>query len=162
MAFLGFRKKKKIENLPKESSKFGHGGAFLRKEDSFSKKASEKKEIKKSGKPSAPRVQDTKTNEATPSVFRGNYENILIKPRITEKTAIIAEDGNVYTFNIHPDGTKKEVMKAIWALYKVKPVKVNITQIKRKIVFRRNKKGMTAGGKKAMVYLKSGDKIEFV
>jgi ribosomal protein L23 len=47
-------------------------------------------------------------------------------------------------------------------LYKVTPVKVNIINLPAKIVFTRGKSGRKAGVKKAVVYLKKGDKIEFV
>jgi len=91
-----------------------------------------------------------------------DYSGVLIKPRITEKATILAEENNVYTFNVDPRASKKEISKAVQKNYEVNPVKVNISDVKRKRVFARGKKGIKAGGKKAMVYLKKGDKIEFV
>lgn len=89
-------------------------------------------------------------------------KNSLIKgPRITEKGAMGAEKG-IYTFNVAKNATKNELKKAIKATYKVTPVKIAITQITKKAVFIRGKKGFKQGGKKAVVYLKKGDKIEFV
>lgn len=86
----------------------------------------------------------------------------LIKnPRITEKASFAAEQ-NVYTFNVSKDATKNEVKKAIFSLYKVNPVKVNVLAFPAKQVFVRGKKGVKQGGKKAFVYLKKGDKIEFI
>jgi len=86
----------------------------------------------------------------------------LIKgTRITEK-ASIAADGGRYTFNVENNATKNEIKKAIKMLYKVEPVKITITKIAKKIVTRRGVKGVKSGGKKAVVYLKKGDKIEFV
>jgi large subunit ribosomal protein L23 len=85
----------------------------------------------------------------------------LIKgPRITEKSAIASEKG-IYTFNVASNANKNEVKKAIKILYGVMPEKVSITQIKEKTVFRRGKVGVRGGGKKAVVYLKKGEKITF-
>lgn len=85
----------------------------------------------------------------------------LVKgPRITEKSALGAERG-VYTFNVSLEANKNEVKKAMKALYGVMPERVSITQIKEKKVMRRGKIGTKSGGKKAVVYLKKGDKITF-
>ncbi len=81
--------------------------------------------------------------------------------RITEKSSLAADKGR-YTFNVDPSANKSEIKKAIKLLYKVEPIKVTITQIAKKIVVRRGKTGVKPGGKKAVVHLKKGDKIEFV
>lgn len=85
----------------------------------------------------------------------------IIRPRVTEKATTVAE-GGIYVFEIEKGTTKREVAKAVEELYKVKPVKVNIVKIPRKQVFVRGKKGFKAGGKKAYVYLKNGEKIEII
>ncbi len=85
---------------------------------------------------------------------------ILKKPRVTEKSSRSLE-GNVYTFDIDPRTTKVEVKKAIEVLYNVSPQKVNVVVLKRKNVTVRGRSGVKGGGKKAMVYLKKGDTIEF-
>jgi large subunit ribosomal protein L23 len=86
---------------------------------------------------------------------------IIKNPRITEKASVVAE-GNVYVFDVPPSANKTEVKKAIALLYKVNPTKVNILKIPRKNIVVRGKKGTKNGGKKAFVYLKEGDKIEFI
>ena len=67
----------------------------------------------------------------------------------------------VYTFDIAPGATKRDVMQAVRALYKVTPRRVAVVTIRAKM--RRNarsgKVGMTGGGKKAYVYLKKGETI---
>ncbi|OGC88203.1 50S ribosomal protein L23 [Candidatus Adlerbacteria bacterium RIFOXYC1_FULL_48_26] len=89
--------------------------------------------------------------------------NIIISPRITEKGAYMSESG-VYVFNVALTANKKEIGEAITELFKVTPRSVRVAHIPRKQVVTRNtnRKGMTAGGKKAYVYLKKGDKIEIV
>ena len=86
---------------------------------------------------------------------------IIKNPRITEKSSS-AQERNVYTFDITSSATKAEVKKAIFALYKVKPIRVNVVTMQRKKIMSRGKGGMKGGGRKAMVFLKQGDKIEFI
>ncbi|KKP64658.1 MAG: 50S ribosomal protein L23 [Candidatus Nomurabacteria bacterium GW2011_GWF2_35_12] len=82
-------------------------------------------------------------------------------PRVTEKVSN-ASAQNVYTFNIAVSANKKEVEKAVFSLYKVKPVKINILSIPHKNITSKGKKGTRGGGKKAVVFLKKEDKIEFI
>ncbi len=82
-------------------------------------------------------------------------------PRVTEKASNVFEQ-NVYTFNVDVSANKKEIKKAIFALYKVIPVKINILPVPHKNVMSKGKKGVRGGGKKAIAYLKKGDKIEII
>jgi large subunit ribosomal protein L23 len=86
---------------------------------------------------------------------------IIKNPRVTEK-ASYAFEKNVYTFDIAGGANKTEIKKAIFTLYKVRPVKVNVLPVPKKSVMSKGKAGVRGGGRKAMVYLKAGDKIEFI
>ena len=86
---------------------------------------------------------------------------IIKNPRVTEKGSFAMEQ-NVYTFDITADANKTEIKKAIFALYKVKPVKVNVLPVPKKKIMSKGKEGTKGGGRKAFVYLKKGDKIEFI
>jgi len=86
---------------------------------------------------------------------------IIKNPRITEKASFSAEQ-NVYTFDITASANKTEIKKAIFTLYKVKPIKVNVLTIPRKKIMSKGKVGKKGGGRKAFVYLKKGDKLEFI
>ena len=86
---------------------------------------------------------------------------IIKNPRITEKASFNAEQ-NVYTFDVTENANKTEIKKAIFSLYKVHPMKVNILRVQDKQVMSKGKKGVKSGGKKALVYLKKEDKIEFI
>ena len=98
-------------------------------------------------------------------VIKKEKENIKVAPkmigRVTEKASFSAEK-NVYTFNVEKGENKTEIKKKIFALYKVKPVKVNVLGIPRKATLFKGKTGARGGGRKALVYLKAGDKIEIV
>ncbi len=86
---------------------------------------------------------------------------IIKNPRITEKASFGIEQ-NVYTFDVSAGANKTEIKKAIFTIYKVKPIRVNVLPVPRKSVMSRGKIGTRGGGRKALVYLKKGDKIEFV
>lgn len=86
--------------------------------------------------------------------------NIITRPRITEKAALVAETKNAYVFEVTAKATKKTIAEAIRGLYKVTPIKVNIVKLPSKKVMTRGKKGSTSEVRKAYVYLKKGDKIE--
>lgn len=121
---------------------------------------SKKKETAKK----APRVK--KATAASPrakaSATAAVPASVLLRPHITEKAAQ-ATARNVYTFEVTSSATKTEVSRAVEALYKVTPVKIAMVKIPRKRVYLRRKRGYgTKGGlKKAYVYLKEGDRIEF-
>ncbi len=86
---------------------------------------------------------------------------VIIKPRVTEKTAILSEKG-VYTFEVSKDANKNEIKKEFEKKYKVKPVKVNIAKTAEKKVYVRGRIGKKSGVKKVYIYLKKGDKIPFI
>ncbi len=117
---------------------------------------SAKKDTKKEGATSKKAVVVAKERGARP-VAHG----VLLRPRITEKASLNAES-NVYTFEVAVHATEREVRNAITDMYKVTPVKVNMATIPTKNVFVRGKAGVKGGGKKAYVYVKKGDKIEFI
>ena len=81
------------------------------------------------------------------------------RPRITEKASFLAEQG-IYVFDVPVSATKPEIKRAIRERYKVTPTKIRVINLKAKRVFVRGKAGAKAGGRKAYVHLKKGDKIE--
>ena len=98
-----------------------------------------------------------------PIIHRGQHHDIIIRPRITEKSGMASEPQNdkaaVYTFEVRQNATKPMIAQHIKALYKVSPVKVRIVNLPAKRVFVRGKRGTSNGVKKAMIYLKKGEKI---
>jgi large subunit ribosomal protein L23 len=114
----------------------------------------------KEGKTEDKVVKTTESKSTSTSV--ADYSRILRNPRITEKTAIMSS-GSVYVFDVDPRANKTQVKKAVETIYKVKPIKVNITKIAKKPVKSRKirKTYYKGGGKKAYVYLKKGETIQF-
>ncbi len=84
---------------------------------------------------------------------------ILLRPRVTEK-ASSAQSNGVYAFEVAPTATKREIAAAITGLYQVEPRKIAVVPITRKQTFVRGRKGAKGGGKKAYIYLKTGQKID--
>lgn len=105
-------------------------------------------------------TKKTKKTTETKAEAQKNAHPLILGARITEKSAIGAEKG-IYTFNVARTATKNEIKKAIKMLYNVTPTKIAVTQITDKVKVRRGVLGTKSGGKKAVVYLKKGDKIAF-
>jgi large subunit ribosomal protein L23 len=91
----------------------------------------------------------------------GERVNVLVRPLITEKAAILAEK-HTYVFEVARNTNKIEIAKAIEALYGVAPIRVNIINLPDTRVFVRGKNGVKSGVRKALVTLKKGDKIEIL
>lgn len=85
---------------------------------------------------------------------------LIQKPWVTEKSTDLAARGQ-YVFIVQPHATKQEIKKAMKEIYKVDAVAVNIVNRppKRK-QFRGGIKGAQEGYRKAIVTLKTGQKID--
>ena len=89
-------------------------------------------------------------------------ETLLKAPWMSEK-ALIGTERGVYVFDVTRAATKPEIKKAVERIYKVVPVKVTITNLPGKTKALRSKRGVgtRAARRKASVYLKKGDSIQF-
>lgn len=124
------------------------------------------KKNKKSAVSSKTAVSEKKTpapalaRKETSPVIAQPVKDVLLRPRVTEKASLLSSQ-NIYVFDVAPRANKKEISEAVFRKYGFKSTKVNITSIKEKrILSRRGTSGMRSGGKKALVYLKKGNKIE--
>ena len=86
---------------------------------------------------------------------------VIVRPHITEKSGALSQTG-VYTFEVVKGSSSREIAEAIEVMYKVVPVGVSVATIRAKKRNYRGIPGVTATGKKAYVYLKKGDTIEFI
>ena len=101
------------------------------------------------------------------SKFDDNFDTssvILTRPRISEKATFLSNGSGAraYTLEVSRRANKPMIEKAVGKIFKVKPTRVNIINTKPKIVFRKGKKGIVSGTKKAIVFLKKGEKIEII
>ena len=85
---------------------------------------------------------------------------VFLAPHITEKTAVMAESNNVYAFRVGPSVNKIIAGRAFRELYGFNPIKVRILNMPSKERIVRGRVGVKSGYKKALIYLKKGDKIE--
>jgi ribosomal protein L23 len=109
---------------------------------------------KTDAKPAAAPVQ------TTASGVRGSLAHVLTNPRITEKASMHQGIG-VYTFDVSMRSTKTQIAQAIQEVYKVTPRKIAVVMIPSKQTrsMKNGRRGEKSGGKKAYVYLKSGESI---
>ncbi len=84
---------------------------------------------------------------------------LIKKPLITDKATRMGNEGK-YAFVVESSATKPEIKKAVKALYKVDVTGVNITRKPDKTKRYRNVARREAGYKKAVVTLKTGQKID--
>ena len=93
--------------------------------------------------------------------MRDPYQ-IVKYPLITEKSTILRENENKYTFRVDKRANKIEIKRAIEAIFiDVEVVAVNtLNVIGKPKRFRSNRRGRRPGWKKAIVTLRPGDAIE--
>lgn len=91
-------------------------------------------------------------------------KNIIIRPIVTEKTNLVADDLNQYTFEVLKGANKIEIKKAIEEQYGVTVEAVNTSirpgKPKSRVVKGRQTKGRTTPIKKAVVTVAEGQIIE--
>lgn len=88
-------------------------------------------------------------------------KNIVIKKAVISEKAYKNMESGIYTFLINKTANKIDVAKAVKEYFSVDAVKVNITQVSAKAKrVNKTRKFVTVGqGKKAVVWLKSGQTI---
>ncbi len=112
-------------------------------------------EEKKTDAPKKTEAAATVTSKST----GGRSAYVLISPRVSEKAARLADKG-CYVFNVPVSANKVEVKKAIESLYKVHVTRVNTVRGIGKAVSRGRIAGRRSSWKKAIVSLKSGQKLD--
>ncbi len=87
---------------------------------------------------------------------------LLKKPIITEKTLALANQENVYTFEVDYSATKSQVKALVEELYDVKVERVNIAVLpsKRRRVGVKRLPSLKTVQKKALVKVETGKTIE--
>ncbi len=160
MSILGkWFKKDKEERLGKQTDV--EVGASSAKESTAEtvvekKQASKKTTAKSSEKNDSKKEKDLVSSVITPAP--NHMSHIIKRLHVTEKAAA-AEERSVYTFVVDNKTTKNEVAKEIHRAYKVKPEKVRMMNMRGKVVRWGRHTGKRSNWKKAIVYLKKGDKI---
>jgi large subunit ribosomal protein L23 len=87
--------------------------------------------------------------------------NVLLRPHITEKTAVAADAQNLVVFKVTGDATKPQVKAAVEQLFDVKVADVRVANVKGKTKRTRFGLGKRSDWKKAYVRLERGQEIDF-
>jgi len=90
-----------------------------------------------------------------------NYQEVVLRPIVTEKTIAQAERTNTYTFEVRENANKVQIRRAVEHLFKVG---VQDVRTQRYIGKRRRmgrSVGTTGNWKKAMIRVKAGQTIDF-
>ena len=90
------------------------------------------------------------------------YYGVIEKPLMTEKSTVVQDIRNQFTFKVRRDANKSEIRKAVETLFEVKVEQVRILNMPGKFRRRFGRPARTADWKKAMVTLREGDRIEIV
>lgn len=92
-------------------------------------------------------------------------KTILIKPLITEKSEMLSEGLNQYSFIVDKKSNKIEIKKAVEEMYRVSVESVNTMVMPGKLKNRSTRSGLLRGRvssyKKAVVKLSEGEEIDF-
>ncbi len=91
-----------------------------------------------------------------------NTFEVIKWPIITEKSTRCQEAANQYFFAVEPKATKTDIERAVEKLFNVHVVAVRTMQVAGKEKRVGKHVGRTSSWKKAMVKLKTGERIEFL
>ena len=86
---------------------------------------------------------------------------VLIEPKMTEKSTRVADQHRQYMFKVLSDASKPEIKAAVESLFKVEVENVTTAMVRAKSRFFRGRSGSTKAWKKAFVKLKDGFEIDF-
>jgi large subunit ribosomal protein L23 len=87
---------------------------------------------------------------------------VLLSPRVTEKTTQVSEDSNQYVFHVVRDANKSEVKGAVEMLFDVNVEAVRIVNVKGKNKSFRMRPGKRSDWKKAYVRVQEGQVIDIL
>ena len=86
--------------------------------------------------------------------------DVLRRPLVTEKNTVLQAQ-NKYAFEVAKEANKPQIKQAVEKTFKVKVTTVNVTKVCGKTRRVGRRLVQTSSWKKAIVTLRSGDKIEF-
>jgi large subunit ribosomal protein L23 len=94
-------------------------------------------------------------------------DQIIIEPVLTEKSNVMREaEQRKYTFKVDARANKTQIKQAVEELFQVSPLACNVAWVKSKPKASRTRSGYrfgkTTAWKRAVVTLKSGERIESI
>lgn len=86
---------------------------------------------------------------------------IIVRPMITERAAIMKETQNKVVFEVAVDANKNDIKRAVEELFEVTVLAVRTMNVRGKIKTMGRFAGRRASWKKAIVTLSEGDTLDF-
>ncbi|MBT2968498.1 MAG: 50S ribosomal protein L23 [gamma proteobacterium symbiont of Ctena orbiculata] len=86
---------------------------------------------------------------------------VLLSPVVSEKSSVVADSNQQYTFRVATDATKREIARAVEKLFEVEVERVQVVNCKGKQKRFGQVMGKRSDWKKAYVRLKPGNDIDF-
>jgi len=86
---------------------------------------------------------------------------IIKRPLVTEKTVLLKEESNQFSFEVDRAANRIEIRRAVEQIFKVKVASVKTIQVKGKTKQKGKIIGKRRDWKKAIVRLLPGERIEF-
>ncbi|GAB5500838.1 MAG: 50S ribosomal protein L23 [Pseudohongiellaceae bacterium] len=87
---------------------------------------------------------------------------VILGPHVSEKSTLLGEDNNQYTFRVSGDATKPEIKKAVESIFNVVVHDLQVLNVKGKTKrTARGKVRKRSDWKKAYVRLEAGHEIDF-
>lgn len=85
---------------------------------------------------------------------------VLVKPLVTEKSAVAESKHNKYSFVVAKNANKSQIKKAVEEVYGVKPTNVNVVNVDGRLVRFGRSTGRRSDYKKAVITLPQGKTID--
>ncbi len=87
---------------------------------------------------------------------------IILEPRVSEKSARLADKYKQFVFKVADDANKTEIKRAVEKMFSVEVAAVQVCNVKGKTKMFKYRPGRRSGWKKAYVKLKPGFDIDFM
>lgn len=88
--------------------------------------------------------------------------NLLLSPRVTEKSTVLGDKHQQYVFKVMNSATKPQIKQAVELMFKVEVASVQVSNVKGKQKSFKQTDGKRPDWKKAYVKLKPGFDIDFM
>jgi large subunit ribosomal protein L23 len=94
--------------------------------------------------------------------FVTNKYRVLVKPRITEKGALVGSTENSLVFDVDPAASKTDIKRAVEELFSVKVKSVRTSNFMGKVKRVGQRMGRRKAWKKAYVSLSEGSSLDII
>lgn len=88
--------------------------------------------------------------------------NLIVAPRVTEKSTMIGDKHRQYVFRVLKSANKNQIKKAVELMFNVEVASVQVSNVKGKLKVFKQEPGKRSDWKKAYVKLKPGFDIDFM